>query len=52
MLDAVVWGTADPEMLADLARGALRKKLPALRQAFSGRFRAHYVSAQPDPRAP
>jgi transposase len=32
MLEALVHGTTDPAVLADLARGALRKKLPALRQ--------------------
>jgi len=42
MLHALVQGTTDPEMLADLARGALRKKLPALRQALAGRFRPHH----------
>ena len=31
MLDALVAGTHDPEVLADLARGRLRAKLPALR---------------------
>lgn len=29
-------------MLADLARGVLRKKLPALRPALTGRLRAHH----------
>ena len=43
MLDALVGGTTDPDTLADLARGALRKKLAALRQALSGRFRAHHA---------
>lgn len=28
MLDALVQGTTDPEVLADLARGQLRKKIP------------------------
>jgi len=42
MLQALVTGTRDPEMLADLARGNLRKKLPALRQALAGRFRPHH----------
>jgi hypothetical protein len=35
--DALVAGTKDPEVLADLARGQLRKKLPALREALDGR---------------
>jgi transposase len=38
MLDALVAGTTDPELLAELARGKLRKKLPALREALDGRF--------------
>jgi transposase len=38
MLDALVAGTTDPEVLADLARGKLRKKIPALREALEGRF--------------
>jgi transposase len=38
MLDALVAGTTDPRVLADLARGQLRKKIPALRQALVGRF--------------
>jgi transposase len=43
MLQALVTGTRDPEALADLARGNLRKKLPALRQALAGRFRPHHA---------
>jgi len=43
MLDALIAGTTDPDVLADLARGQLRKKLPALRQALTGRFRAHHA---------
>jgi len=43
MLEALVAGTTDPDALADLARGTLRKKLPALRQALIGRFRAHHA---------
>jgi transposase len=43
MLHALVAGTTDPDILAELARGTLRKKLPALRQALTGRFRAHHA---------
>jgi transposase len=43
MLEALVQGTTDPAVLADLARGKLRKKLPALREALSGRFRPHHA---------
>ena len=38
MLDALVAGTTDPEVLADLAKGKLRAKFPALREALEGRF--------------
>ncbi len=43
MLTALMEGTTDPAVLADLARGRLRAKLPALRQALTGRFRAHHA---------
>jgi len=42
MLDALVAGTHDPELLAELARGRLRRKLPALKEALSGRFRSDH----------
>lgn len=38
MVEALVAGTTDPEVLVELARGQLRKKLPALRRALVGRF--------------
>jgi transposase len=38
MLTALVSGTEDPAVLADLAKGLLRKKLPQLRSALEGRF--------------
>ena len=41
MLEALVSGTHDPELLAELARGRLRTKLPALREALEGRFSGH-----------
>ena len=43
MLAALVEGTTDPTVLADLARGRLRKKLPELRRALQGRFRRHHA---------
>ncbi len=43
MLDAVLGGEADPSVLADLARGRLRAKLPALQQALVGRVKAHHL---------
>jgi transposase len=38
MLDALVAGTTDPEVLANLAKGKLRAKIPALKEALEGRF--------------
>src|SRR2546425_4560739 len=38
MLEALIAGTTDPQVLADLAKGRLRAKLPALREALQGRF--------------
>lgn len=43
MLDALVSGTTDPDVLADLARGKLRAKLPALKDALMGGFTAHHA---------
>jgi transposase len=43
MLDALVSGTTDPKLLAELARGRLRSKLVALREALAGRFRGHHA---------
>jgi transposase len=42
-LDALVSGTTDPAFVADLARGLLRKKLAALREALEGRFDAEHA---------
>jgi transposase len=43
MLEALVRGTHDPDVLAELAKGRLRRKLPALRQALEGRFTGHHA---------
>jgi transposase len=43
MLDALVAGTTDPQVLAELAKGKLRKKIPALREALVGRFDAQHA---------
>jgi transposase len=42
MLDALVAGTTDPEVLADLARRQMRKKIPRLQEALEGHFDAHH----------
>jgi len=41
MLAALVEGTTDGAVLAQLAKGRLREKLPALEQALTGRMGAH-----------
>jgi transposase len=38
MLDALISGTTDPEVLAELAKGRMRAKIPALKEALEGRF--------------
>lgn len=43
MLAALVSGTRDPEVLSELARGNLRRKLPALKEALAGRFSSHHA---------
>ena len=43
MLDALVAGERDPEVLANLARRQMRKKIPALRESLEGRFEAHHA---------
>src|SRR5690606_4025522 len=43
MLQALVAGERDPEVLAELAKGTLRKKIPELRRALRGRFREHHA---------
>ena len=42
MLAALLGGEEDPAVLAELARGKLRAKLPALRQALEGRVRPYH----------
>jgi transposase len=43
MLEALCRGTTDPDVLAKLARGKLRAKLPQLREALEGRFAAEHA---------
>jgi len=42
MMRALIEGKADPEALAELAKGKLRKKLPELRKALTHRFSEHH----------
>jgi transposase len=43
MLDAMVAGEHTPSALADLAKGSLVKKKPALIEALTGQFEAHHA---------
>jgi transposase len=42
MLEAIKQGESDPQVLAELAKGRLREKLPALRLALDGRVQTHH----------
>ncbi len=42
ILDALLAGVTDPVELAELARGRLRSKIPALREALRGTFRVEH----------
>jgi len=43
MIDALVAGERDPEVLAEMALGRLRKKIPELQLALAGRFNDHHA---------
>jgi transposase len=43
MIEALVEGQRDPAVLADLAKGVLRKKIPDLTMALVGRFGDHHA---------
>ncbi|WP_109527519.1 IS110 family RNA-guided transposase [Nocardia aurea] len=42
MLEALIAGERDPRTLAELARGRMRVKIPALMEALNGRFDDHH----------
>jgi transposase len=42
MLQAIVAGETDPKLLANLALGRLREKIPQLEQALTGRVKPHH----------
>lgn len=44
ILQGLIENEKDPEALADLAKGVLRKKIPQLRRALEGRVTAHHRS--------
>ena len=43
MLEALVAGERDPRVLAEMAQGQLRNKIPALAEALVGRFTEHHA---------
>ena len=43
MLRALIAGERDPEVLAEMAKRRLRKKIPELREALKGRFSSHHA---------
>jgi transposase len=43
MLEALVNGERDPQVLAGLAKGTLRSKIPELVDALTGRFKTHHA---------
>jgi transposase len=44
MIEALIAGERDERVLADLARGSMRKKIPDLSMALAGRFKAHHAT--------
>ncbi|MCZ9885145.1 transposase, partial [Arthrobacter sp. B2a2-09] len=43
MLEALINGERNPDVLAGMARGMLRSKIPALVDALTGRFKPHHA---------
>ena len=43
MLDALIAGERSPDVLASLAKGSLRRKIPELVEALNGRFKDHHA---------
>jgi transposase len=44
MIEALIAGVTDPEVLAEFAKAKLRRKLPELRRALAGHFRGHHAA--------
>lgn len=42
MIDALIAGQRDPAVLAEMAKGRMRSKIPELQDALAGRFNAHH----------
>lgn len=43
MIEALIAGQRDPTVLADMAKGRMRPKIPQLQDALAGRFNAHHA---------
>jgi transposase len=43
MIDALIAGQRDPAVLAKMAKGRMRSKIPALQDALAGRFNDHHA---------
>ncbi len=43
MIDALVAGQRDPDVLAEMAKGRMRSKIPDLKDALAGRFNRHHA---------
>jgi transposase len=43
MIDALIAGQRDPAVLAEMAKGRMRAKIPELQDALAGRFNAHHA---------
>ncbi len=43
MIEALIAGQRDPEVLAEMAKGRMRAKIPELQDALAGRFNAHHA---------
>jgi transposase len=43
MVEAMIGGERDPAVVADLAKGKMRPKIPELTEALAGRFAAHHA---------
>jgi transposase len=43
MIDALICGQRDPDVLAEMAKGRMRSKIPELKDALGGRFNEHHA---------
>lgn len=44
MIEALIAGVRDPEVLAEMAKARMRRKIPELRRALVGRFNEHHAA--------